>query len=220
MPSCFCPDTLHHPLIHHLQFDNSRLFHLFVVKKLQILSTSVRYLLVVWMLRNCSFFISFSLIRLPKISTGKPKGRRPNAVLFLDCQMVLAVSQRKEHNYEQWCPPSKVILSDTASLHMTLRAFVVIIAPWDRHHGPLTIKCKSKSKICYLVKSAYPSPPPFFHSSSFSLSLCLILSLFEVLKLCYKFDLIILIFWDELGRYQIEAGFPDHQVICVDYASV
>lgn len=91
---------------------------------------------------------------------------------------------------------------------------MVIVVPWDRHHGPLTINARVRVKICYLVKSAYPSPPRFFHFSSFSLSLFLIVSLFEVLKLSYKFDLTILIFWDELCRHQIEDGFPDHQVIC------
>lgn len=128
------------------------------------------------MLKSCSSFISLSLILLPKISTGKSKGGRPNDVLFLDCQMVLAISQRQEHNYEQWCPCSKVILSDTASLHMTLRAFMIIIVPWNRHCDPLTIKSKVRVKICYLVKSAYPSPPPFFYSSFSSLSSFLILS--------------------------------------------
>lgn len=113
------------------------------------------------MLRNCSFFISFSLILLPKISTGKPKGRRPNAVLFLDCQMVLVISQRKVHSYEQWCPPSKVVLSDTASLHMTLRAFEVIIVAWDRHHGPLTIKCKGKSKNLLFSEECLSFSPSF-----------------------------------------------------------
>lgn len=129
------------------------------------------------MLRSCLFFISLSLFLLPKISTGKPKGRRPNNVLFLDCQMVLAISQRQERNYEQWCPCSKAILSDTASLHMTLRAFMIIIVPWNTHYGPLIIKCKDKSKNLLFSEECLSFSPSFFYSSSSSLSFFLILSL-------------------------------------------